>query len=355
MDEHPWLNQVRPKHRQQAPCAAAARPPAACPWAPAARAARHWLRNAAAAHACSRLPPCTHALLPQVPLVVKPDMLFGQRGKNDLVGLKLSYTEAEEFVRGRMGKVVTIKGCSGPVTTFVVEPFVPHKEVRARAWRLRACQGLLAGVAQGCWLASQARRRKVAACHKGCLSAWQTKVAGSLQALTLHAARSPARSAGAALLPARAAPRCCPALPSRALHPQEYYLCIQSGRLDTEVSFSTAGGVEIEENWDKVATISIPTATPITGAQRARMRMRAATEVLCAQARLPRGAAQGCGAPQGCRTSCAGMQLLPHAPSVRLPASPCVCRRGAGAAGERAAAGAAADARDVYLQLPGRV
>jgi ATP citrate (pro-S)-lyase len=31
------------------------------------------------------------------------------------------------------------------------------------------------------------------------------------------------------------------------------------------VSFSTAGGVEIEENWDKVKTITIPTATGITG------------------------------------------------------------------------------------------
>jgi hypothetical protein len=32
-----------------------------------------------------------------------------------------------------------------------------------------------------------------------------------------------------------------------------------------QVSFSTAGGVEIEENWDKVKTITIPTAVGITG------------------------------------------------------------------------------------------
>lgn len=37
--------------------------------------------------------------------------------------------------------------------------------------------------------------------------------------------------------------------------------------LHLQVSFSTAGGVEIEENWDKVSTITIPTATPITGAR----------------------------------------------------------------------------------------
>lgn len=75
---------------------------------------------------------------------------------------------------------VTIKGCTGPVNTFVVEPFVPHKE--------------------------------------------------------------------------------------------EYYLCIQSNRLDTDVSFSTAGGMDIEENWDKVKTISIATATGITGRKAASCR-----------------------------------------------------------------------------------
>lgn len=42
----------------------------------------------------------------QVKLVVKPDMLFGQRGKNDLVGLNLTYAEAEAFIRARMNKEV---------------------------------------------------------------------------------------------------------------------------------------------------------------------------------------------------------------------------------------------------------
>jgi hypothetical protein len=27
-----------------------------------------------------------------------------------------------------MGKVVTVNGCTGPVDTFIVEPFVPHSE-----------------------------------------------------------------------------------------------------------------------------------------------------------------------------------------------------------------------------------
>lgn len=115
-----------------------------------------------------------HPWLNQAKLVVKPDMLFGQRGKNDLVGLDLTFSEAEAFVRERMGREVTIKGLSGAVTTFVVEPFVPHDE--------------------------------------------------------------------------------------------EYYLCIQSGRLGLEVSFSPAGGVEIEENWDKVKTVELPTGAAPTSA-----------------------------------------------------------------------------------------
>jgi ATP citrate (pro-S)-lyase len=100
-------------------------------------------------------------------LVVKPDCLFGQRGKNDLVGLNLTWPEAETFVKARMGREVTVKaGVTGFVDCFVVEPFVPHDD--------------------------------------------------------------------------------------------EYYLCVQSHRLDTEVSFCPAGGVDIEDNWDKLRTIQIP-------------------------------------------------------------------------------------------------
>jgi ATP citrate (pro-S)-lyase len=48
-----------------------------------------------------------HPWLTQTQLVVKPDMLFGQRGKNDLVGLNLDFAQAEEFIRARMGKQVS--------------------------------------------------------------------------------------------------------------------------------------------------------------------------------------------------------------------------------------------------------
>mmetsp|Transcript_9182 Transcript_9182/g.23162 ORF Transcript_9182/g.23162 Transcript_9182/m.23162 type:complete len:445 (-) Transcript_9182:276-1610(-) len=61
-------------------------------------------------------------------LVVKPDMLFGKRGKHNLVGLDLSHDEVEVFVKGRLGKQIEVDGCAGQVDTFIVEPFVPHSE-----------------------------------------------------------------------------------------------------------------------------------------------------------------------------------------------------------------------------------
>lgn len=35
-------------------------------------------------------------------------------------------------------------------------------------------------------------------------------------------------------------------------HDQEYYLSIVSDRLGCTISFSECGGIEIEDNWDKV-------------------------------------------------------------------------------------------------------
>ncbi|KAJ4961362.1 hypothetical protein NE237_021272 [Protea cynaroides] len=105
-------------------------------------------------------------------LVVKPDMLFGKRGKSGLVALKLDFAEVATFVKERLGKEVEMGGCKGPITTFIVEPFVPHNE--------------------------------------------------------------------------------------------EFYLNILSERLGCSISFSECGGVEIEENWDKVKTIFVPTGTSFT-------------------------------------------------------------------------------------------
>jgi len=47
-------------------------------------------------------------------------------------------------------------------------------------------------------------------------------------------------------------------------HDQEYYLSIVSERLGSTISFSECGGIEIEENWDKVKTIFLPTEKQMT-------------------------------------------------------------------------------------------
>ncbi|KAG5000357.1 hypothetical protein AAZX31_08G158600 [Glycine max] len=105
-------------------------------------------------------------------LVVKPDMLFGKRGKSGLVALNLDLAEVDSFVKERLGKEVEMGGCKGPITTFIVEPFIPHNE--------------------------------------------------------------------------------------------EFYLNIVSERLGNSISFSECGGIEIEENWDKVKTVFMPTGVSLT-------------------------------------------------------------------------------------------
>jgi len=105
-------------------------------------------------------------------LVVKPDMLFGKRGKSGLVALNLDLAGVESFVKERLGKEVEMSGTKGPITTFIVEPFVPHTD--------------------------------------------------------------------------------------------EYYLSIVSDRLGANVSFSECGGIDIEENWDKVKSVFVPTEQSLT-------------------------------------------------------------------------------------------
>ncbi|KAL4198745.1 hypothetical protein AMTRI_Chr03g141590 [Amborella trichopoda] len=105
-------------------------------------------------------------------LVVKPDMLFGKRGKSGLVALNLDLAQVASFVKERLGKEVEMGGCNAPITTFIVEPFIPHDE--------------------------------------------------------------------------------------------EFYLSIVSERLGSTLSFSDCGGIEIEDNWDKVKPTTIPTEASFT-------------------------------------------------------------------------------------------
>jgi ATP-citrate lyase beta-subunit len=61
-------------------------------------------------------------------LVVKPDQLFGKRGKHGLVLLDATWDEAKKFLKDKMGTEVIIGGVAGRLTNFLVEQFTPHKE-----------------------------------------------------------------------------------------------------------------------------------------------------------------------------------------------------------------------------------
>jgi len=61
-------------------------------------------------------------------LVIKPDQLFGKRGKHGLVLLNITWEEAKSYLKENMGAEVVLGGVAGRLTHFLVEPFVPHKE-----------------------------------------------------------------------------------------------------------------------------------------------------------------------------------------------------------------------------------
>ncbi|MFH1786714.1 MAG: ATP citrate lyase citrate-binding domain-containing protein [archaeon] len=59
-------------------------------------------------------------------LVVKPDQLFGKRGKHKLLLLNANYPEAQKWIKERMNKKFTVGKTTGILTDFMIEPFVPH-------------------------------------------------------------------------------------------------------------------------------------------------------------------------------------------------------------------------------------
>jgi ATP-citrate lyase beta-subunit len=66
--------------------------------------------------------------------VVKPDELFGKRGKNGLIFITQKQSEAVAWIKARMGKSVKVirnpndKGIEGILNNFLVEPFVKHDQ-----------------------------------------------------------------------------------------------------------------------------------------------------------------------------------------------------------------------------------
>ncbi len=58
--------------------------------------------------------------------VIKPDQLFGKRGKYGLVGVNLNLEGVKAWWEAKHNTTVNLKGQEGILHTFLVEPFVPH-------------------------------------------------------------------------------------------------------------------------------------------------------------------------------------------------------------------------------------
>jgi ATP-citrate lyase beta-subunit len=61
-------------------------------------------------------------------LVVKPDQLFGKRGKHGLLLLDSDWKKAKGWIKERMKTETTVGKTKGTLTHFLIEPFVPHDE-----------------------------------------------------------------------------------------------------------------------------------------------------------------------------------------------------------------------------------
>jgi ATP-citrate lyase beta-subunit len=73
--------------------------------------------------------------LKQEPLVAKPDMLFGKRGKNDLVLFRttkpgdVTLEEAAKWIDEKIShEIILLSGQKGTLTHFIIEPFTPHSQ-----------------------------------------------------------------------------------------------------------------------------------------------------------------------------------------------------------------------------------
>jgi len=69
-----------------------------------------------------------HKWLKEIPLVVKPDQLFGKRGKHGLLLLNAKWADAKKWINENMNKEVTVGKTTGKLTHFLIEPFTPHDE-----------------------------------------------------------------------------------------------------------------------------------------------------------------------------------------------------------------------------------
>ena len=61
-------------------------------------------------------------------LVVKPDQLFGKRGKLGLVLLNADFSQVKEYLKENMNKEITIEKATDNLTHFLIEPYIIHEK-----------------------------------------------------------------------------------------------------------------------------------------------------------------------------------------------------------------------------------
>jgi ATP-citrate lyase beta-subunit len=60
-------------------------------------------------------------------LVVKPDQLFGKRGKHGLIKANATYPEVKKWIKERMNKDTKVGKVTDKLTHFLIEPYITHK------------------------------------------------------------------------------------------------------------------------------------------------------------------------------------------------------------------------------------
>ena len=71
--------------------------------------------------------PSTQSYIAKYPkLVVKLDQLLKRRGKNNLVLLRVSWSEVKEWICRIAGTTIQVGNIKGTALVFLIEPFVEH-------------------------------------------------------------------------------------------------------------------------------------------------------------------------------------------------------------------------------------
>ena len=71
--------------------------------------------------------PKKYTWLNQEKLVVKPDQLFGKRGKHGLIKANASYPEVKKWIKERINKDAKVGKVTDKLTHFIIEPYIAHK------------------------------------------------------------------------------------------------------------------------------------------------------------------------------------------------------------------------------------